>query len=131
MTTSDPTTRSPSRRSTTRSTPCVLGCWGPMLITSSSVSNMGWGVGAVCIAPSGRHQATGTGQRRLLRALWLAAQVAYCLLPIAYCLLPTPCACLLNIRRVVRRPQPEPVERVLHEQLAWPLERVVLALRIA
>src|SRR5206468_3583299 len=40
MTTSASTTFSPSRRSTTRSTPCVLGCCGPMLITSSFVSNI-------------------------------------------------------------------------------------------
>src|SRR3954466_13483276 len=40
MTTSASTTFSPSRRSTTRSTPCVLGCCGPMLMTSSSVSNI-------------------------------------------------------------------------------------------
>src|SRR5574338_534067 len=40
MTTSASTTRSPSRRSTTRSTPCVLGCCGPMLMTSSLVSNI-------------------------------------------------------------------------------------------
>src|SRR6476659_10471710 len=41
MITSASTTFSPSSRSTTRSTPCVLGCCGPMLITSSSVSNIG------------------------------------------------------------------------------------------
>src|SRR5690348_3621958 len=40
MTTSASTTFSPSRRRTTRSTPCVLGCCGPMLITSSLVSNI-------------------------------------------------------------------------------------------
>src|SRR5437773_11753833 len=40
MTTSQSTTFSPSSRSTTRSTPCVLGCCGPMLITSSFVSNI-------------------------------------------------------------------------------------------
>src|SRR4029077_1714730 len=40
MTTSASTTFSPSSRSTTRSTPCVLGCCGPMLITSSLVSNI-------------------------------------------------------------------------------------------
>src|SRR3954468_4470398 len=40
MTTSASTTFSPSRRRITRSTPCVLGCCGPMLITSSFVSNM-------------------------------------------------------------------------------------------
>src|SRR4029079_7499252 len=40
MTTSASTTFSPSRRSTTRNTPCVLGCCGPMLITSSLVSNI-------------------------------------------------------------------------------------------
>src|SRR5471030_1262175 len=40
MTTSASTTFSPSSRRTTRSTPCVLGCCGPMLITSSFVSNI-------------------------------------------------------------------------------------------
>src|SRR6476619_1386207 len=40
MTTSASTTFSPSSRRITRSTPCVLGCCGPMLITSSSVSNI-------------------------------------------------------------------------------------------
>src|SRR5258708_15037755 len=40
MTTSPSTTFSPSRRSTTRSTPCVLGCCGPMFNTSSLVSNI-------------------------------------------------------------------------------------------
>src|SRR6478735_5025104 len=40
MTTSASTTFSPSSRRTTRSTPCVLGCCGPMLITSSLVSNI-------------------------------------------------------------------------------------------
>src|SRR3954453_4288125 len=46
ITTSASTTFSPSRRSTTRSTPCVLGCCGPMLITSSLVSNI-----APCTVP--------------------------------------------------------------------------------
>src|SRR5215218_8241504 len=52
ITTSASTTFSPSRRSTTRSTPCVLGCCGPMLITSSSVSNIGpcCGVGLLNIS---------------------------------------------------------------------------------
>src|SRR3954471_13825582 len=40
MTMSEPTTRSPSRCRTTRSTPWVLGCCGPMLRTSSVVSNI-------------------------------------------------------------------------------------------
>src|SRR5215207_5727592 len=54
MTTSESTTFSPSRRSTTRSTPCVLGCCGPMLMTSSSVSNIDCdGVtGAFCMSIS-------------------------------------------------------------------------------
>src|SRR6476659_7629978 len=46
MITSASTTFSPSSRSTTLSTPCVLGCCGPMLITSSSVSNIGPRCGA-------------------------------------------------------------------------------------
>src|SRR5215467_16204920 len=49
MTTSASMTFSPSSRNTTRSTPCVLGCCGPMLITSSFVSNISpwsvWGCG--------------------------------------------------------------------------------------
>ena len=40
MTTSASTTFSPSSFSTIRSTPCVAGCCGPMLMTSSSVSNI-------------------------------------------------------------------------------------------
>src|SRR6266487_6094346 len=40
ITTSASTTFSPSSRSTTRSTPCVLGCCGPMFSTSSLVSNI-------------------------------------------------------------------------------------------
>src|SRR6266704_6644160 len=91
MTTSAPTTCSPSSRSTTRSTPCVLGCWGPMLITSSSVSNIApwWTVGA-------------------------AISVS-----------------LFNIRLVPRLAQLQPVDRVLHQQLARPLERIVFPLRMA
>src|SRR3954465_11860514 len=51
MTTSASTTFSPSRRRTTRSTPCVLGCCGPMLITSSLVSNIApWTVPGVSSA---------------------------------------------------------------------------------
>src|SRR3954470_16646271 len=36
---SQATTRSPSRVSLSRSTPCVDGCWGPMLSTMSAVSS--------------------------------------------------------------------------------------------
>src|SRR6266436_2475519 len=91
MTTSQSTTFSPSSRRTTRSTPCVLGCWGPMLITSSSVSNIApwWTVGA---------------------AITLS---------------------LFNVGLVPRLAQLQPVDRVLHQQLARPLERIVLALGIA
>src|SRR6478609_6935091 len=76
MTTSASTTFSPSRRRTTRSTPCVLGCCGPMLMTSSFVSNMA----------------------------------------------------LLDVPRC---PHLEPVGRALEQQLARPLERVILPLRVS
>src|SRR5262245_56219656 len=85
MTTSQSTTFSPSSRSTTRSTPCVLGCCGPMLSTSSLVSN---------IAPR---------------------TVSGCT--------------LLNVGFLPRLPELQPVERVLHQQLARAFERIVLALR--
>src|SRR5208283_2521931 len=39
MTHSEPVTRSPSSLSLTRRTPCVDGCCGPMLMTSSSAPN--------------------------------------------------------------------------------------------
>src|SRR6478672_11586537 len=90
MTTSASTTFSPSSRSTTRSTPCVLGCCGPMLITSSLVSN---------IAP------------------WTVPPVSRAL-PV-----------LLNVCLLARLAQLQPVFRILHQQLAGPFERVVLALR--
>src|SRR5579864_5065179 len=90
ITTSASTTFSPSRRSTTRSTPCVLGCCGPMLSTSSLVSNM-----APCTAPG-----------------------VSSALPV-----------LLNVRLFLRLAQLQPVDRILHQQLARPLERIVLALR--
>src|SRR5512141_1152700 len=56
ITTSQSTTRSPSSLSTTRSTPWVLGCCGPMLMTSSSVSKSDWlmdllDVGGVLVRP--------------------------------------------------------------------------------
>src|SRR5579864_7305328 len=88
MTTSQSTTFSPSRRSTTRSTPCVLGCCGPMLMTSSSVSNIA--PRTVCCSMAGT---------------------------------------LLTFRLFLRLTEPQPVERVFHQQLAGPLERIVLALR--
>src|SRR5207244_8969375 len=92
ITTSASTTFSPSRRRTTRNTPCVLGCCGPMLITSSLVSN---------IAP------------------WWIGVAASMSLPFV----------LFDICLVPRLPQLEPVERVFHQQLARPFERIVLALR--
>src|SRR5208283_1409520 len=42
MTHSRPRTFSPSRRRITRSTPCVAGCCGPMLMTSSFASRKGF-----------------------------------------------------------------------------------------
>src|SRR4029077_12584686 len=88
MTTSASTTFSPSRRSTTRSTPCVLGCCGPMLITSSFVSN---------IAP-----------------WWTTGVIA-----------------LFNICFFSGLSELQPIDRVFHQQLAGPLEWIVLALRMA
>src|SRR5262252_8209029 len=88
MTTSQSTTFSPSRRNTTRSTPCVLGCCGPMLITSSSVSN---------IAPR---------------------TVSPCMNGV-----------LFNFRFFLGLTELQPVNRIFHQQLARPLQRIVLALR--
>src|SRR4051812_5073890 len=88
MTTSQSTTFSPSSRRTTRSTPCVLGCCGPMFRTSSSVSNM---------APR-----TVSGWRN---------------------------GGLLNVRFFPGLTKFQPVDRIFHQQLAGPLERIVLALR--
>src|SRR3954467_12531146 len=90
MTTSASTTFSPSSRSTTRSTPCVLGCCGPMLITSSLVSN---------IAP-----------------WWMPGESSA--LPV-----------LLNVSLLARLAQLQPVDGILHQQLAGSFERIVLALR--
>src|SRR4029450_5253936 len=92
MTTSASTTFSPSSRSTTRSTPCVLGCWGPMLITSSLVSN---------IAP------------RTVPGVSSAFPV------------------LLNVGLFAPWAQLEPIFGVFHQQLAGPLERIILPLREA
>src|SRR5437870_1113652 len=91
MTTSASTTFSPSRRSTTRSTPCVLGCCGPMLSTSSLVSN---------IAP---------------RTVSVAILLSRCL--------------LLDVRFVAGLFKLQPVDRILHQQLAGAFERIVLPLR--
>src|SRR5262245_56807288 len=88
MTTSASTTFSPSSRRTTRSTPCVLGCCGPMLITSSFVSN---------IAPR---------------------TVSGCMN-----------GALLNLGLFLGLPELQPVDRILHEELAGPFERIVFALR--
>src|SRR5713101_5977788 len=41
------TTTSPSRSSSSRSTPCVDGCWGPMLTVSSSRFSVGGLVAAI------------------------------------------------------------------------------------
>src|SRR6266581_2099851 len=97
MTTSQSTTFSPSRRSTTRSTPCVLGCCGPMLSTSSSVSN----IAPRTFSSSLKAQVSRMKNQR-----------------------PS-----FNIRLFPRLPQLQPVERILHQQLAWTFEWIVLALR--
>src|SRR5258708_6620026 len=89
ITTSASTTFSPSSRSTTRSTPCVLGCCGPMLITSSLVSNM-----APRTMPADSSAFPG----------------------------------LLNVGLVARLTELQPIERILHQQLARALERIVLTL---
>src|SRR5262245_50873076 len=93
MTTSQSTTFSPSSRKTTRSTPCVLGCCGPMLITSSLVSNISPRTVSVCTPQP----------------------------------FPLPFA-LFDLRLFLRLAQLQPVQRIFHQQLAWSLERVVLAL---
>src|SRR4051794_29296128 len=102
MITSVSTTFSPSSRSTTRSTPCVLGCCGPMLITSSFVSN---------IAP---RTVVSITRYPSLASSWLTDRHA---------------APSLDVRFFARLTQLQPVERILHQQLAWTFERVVLALR--
>src|SRR5262245_26091817 len=106
MTTSASTTFSPSRRSTTRSTPCVLGCCGPMLITSSLVSNMApWRIAGVL-----------TIQESLVTSPWSVLGPA------------SRSRVLFNLRLVPCLPQPQPVERVFHQQLAGSLERIVFSL---
>src|SRR5207244_5507843 len=112
MTTSASTTFSPSRRSTTRSTPCVLGCCGPMLITSSLVSNMApwWTVG-VSMSPFVRRSTFAVRRSNEARR---TANVERCLFDIRLF------ACLFQL---------QPIDGILHQQLARTFERIVLALR--
>src|SRR5438067_3092613 len=112
MTTSQSTTFSPSSRSTTRSTPCVLGCCGPMFSTSSLVSNIApltvcvsmsrscYVRRAACIVLRYDERRTTNDERPLLYI---------CFVP--------------------RLPQLQPVERVFHQQFAGALERIILPLR--
>src|SRR5437879_2092200 len=110
MTTSLPTTRSPSSRSTTRSTPCVLGCCGPMLRTSSSVSNMGCGSVAIN-TPAHDHGTGGTETPR--KSLYRSSfSVPRCLLFV----IGERCSSL-DFRLGRRLFQLQPVQRALHQQL--------------
>src|SRR2546425_3497137 len=49
------TTTSPSSTSSRRSTPCVDGCWGPMLTLSSSRRSVAWTVAAPEASIGGIH----------------------------------------------------------------------------
>ena len=86
MTGSAATTRSPSRRTTSRSVPCVAGCCGPMLSTMSPVSsstficasarwrNIGGSTSTSGSSPGGGrsvrgHRRTSIGRRRLVVAV--------------------------------------------------------------
>src|SRR5438445_6284099 len=81
MTGSASSTRSPSKRTTTRSTPCVDGCWGPMLSTMSPVE-MSRSISAVMkpfvsIAPV----ATRSPREELARPRLLDARAQHRVLP--------------------------------------------------
>src|SRR5467141_621575 len=125
MTTSASTTFSPSRRRTTRSTPCVLGCCGPMLITSSLVSN---------IAP---WCTVGVAIRSTVPAYWrdsgFGIRDSPHTNPAFQPRIPNPESRIptgfsFDVRLFPRLAQLEPVDRVFHQQLARPFERIVLAL---
>src|SRR5712691_3438062 len=154
MTTSASTTFSPSRRRTTRSTPCVLGCCGPMLITSSLVSNIApWctvGVAIRSTVPAYRRD-SGFGIRDSGFGLWDSPHTNPAFrtrIPNPESRVPTgfsfefrpripnpesriPTGFSFDVRLFPRLAQLEPVDRVFHQQLARPFERIVLALREA
>src|SRR2546422_4982270 len=54
-------TRSPSSFSRTRSTPCVLGCWGPMLSSIQSVGCSCSGPNGSCAGPGPNGSCAGPG----------------------------------------------------------------------
>src|SRR3989442_12351059 len=131
MTTSASTTFSPSRRNTTRSTPCVLGCCGPMLITSSLVSNIApwWIVGVLAGVPViFFYFVVGPHPQDVCRARSSLARL--CLNRLPACSGNSHSAglqaCLFDISFFSCLPQLEPVQRVFHEQLARTFERIVL-----
>src|SRR5712691_3108643 len=135
MTTSASTTFSPSRRRTTRSTPCVLGCCGPMLITSSLVSNIApWCTVGVAIRSTvpAYWRDSGFGIRDSGFGLWDSPHTNPAFrtrIPNPESRLPTGLS--FDVRLFPRLAQLEPVDRVFHQQLARPFERIVLALREA
>src|SRR6267143_1562468 len=154
MTTSTSTTFSPSRRRTTRSTPCVLGCCGPMLITSSLVSNIApWCTVGVAIRSTvpAYCRDSGLGIWDSGFGLWDSphANPAFrTRIPNPESRIPTavsfefrtripnpesriPTSFSFDVRLFPRLAQLEPVDRVFHQQLARPFERIVLALREA
>src|SRR5262249_55959625 len=129
MTTSTSTTFSPSRRRMTRSTPCVLGCCGPMLITSSLVSNMApWWIVGVSIYNSICDWDWGFGMWD--SAALLISWVVESQIPNPQSRTPNPKP-LSNLRLSPALPQLQPVDRILHQQLARSFERIVLPLRKA
>src|SRR5437588_1115806 len=54
-------TISPSSFSRTRSTPCVLGCWGPMLSSIQSVGDSCSGPNGSCVGPGPNGSCAGPG----------------------------------------------------------------------
>src|SRR5213080_4385687 len=128
MTTSQSTTFSPSSRSTTRRTPCVLGCCGPMLITSSLVSNIApWWTVCVSIKNS-----VGEWRRDSGFGIWDLQNPESQRIPKSQ-RIPNPSESRIPTRSLDLCFFPclselQPVERILHQQLAGTFERIVLAL---
>src|SRR3954462_12795121 len=58
------TTVSPSSSSTRRSTPCVAGCWGPMLMSICSPASSGSAAGGASSATGDPPSSTTSGTRR-------------------------------------------------------------------
>src|SRR3984957_20738895 len=100
------TTVSPSSSSTRRNTPCVAGCWGPMLISMCSPSRSGsraWGGATVTRLPaSSTASGTRTGRPWASKPLVESATsivrvllIAYCSSRVAHRVLLIGCPCLL------------------------------------